>query len=594
LAKSALLTLPVSVALDAAGDLFIATATGLFKVTPDAIIRKVPSSVPISSYYYLAADPIRGICYTTSYTIRCISAAGTDSTVAGGLLYSNGIAADNMGNLYISDSGNNQLKQLGSAGTVTAVLAGTAAIQMNLPKNVAVDSGNNLFFSDEASHVVWRLSASGGISVFAGNGSPGFGGDGGPATQANLHSPGGLAVDATGNLYIADTGNQRLRVVNPNGTIRTFAGTGAIGYTGDGGQASSASFQYPSGVAVDSAGYVFIADTFNNRIRQVAPNGTITTVAGSGPAIGQGNGWSGGDNGPAAAAQLFVPWTVAVDRLGNVYIAESGRVRRFKPGGTITSIAGPGSYQSGDGGPATAAGLNAAGLAVDSAGNVYLADGDRVRRIDPAGQISTFAGTGARGFSGDGGPATSAQLHTPFGLALDSAGVLYIADTGNLRIRAVAPGVPCTPMLSATARVVDAGTNNGVLSVMLASPTCTYAVTTDSTWLQVTGGGAGIGGGTVQYSIDPNAGSSARQGMLTVTANGSTAAFTVYQSGPACQFSLSPAVNATDFTAKGDQFVYLAQSPSTCAAWSAASDSSWLILTSIKNPVQICLRQFSA
>ncbi|MFI9011566.1 RICIN domain-containing protein [Actinosynnema sp. NPDC053489] len=276
------------------------------------------------------------------------------------------------------------------------------------------------------------------ITTVAGTGVTGYGGDGGPATAALLSRPLQVALDGTGNLYVVELGNNRVRKVAPDGTITTVAGTGAGGFSGDGGPATSAQLWAPRGVAVDGAGNLYVADAANSRVRKVAPDGTITTVAGNGT-----RGFTG-DGGPATAAQLSFPCWLALDGAGNLHVADSGngRVRRVSPDGRITTVAGDGTRGfGGDGGPATSARLSSAhALAVDGAGNLYLADAgnDRVRRVSPDGRITTVAGDGTHGFAGDGGPATSARLARPHGLAVDRAGDLYIADTANDRVRKVA------------------------------------------------------------------------------------------------------------------------------------------------------------
>ena len=280
------------------------------------------------------------------------------------------------------------------------------------------------------------VAAPGDINTVAGTGSEGFSGDGGPASSAELSYPYGVALDASGNLYFADLGNNRVRKVNGTGTITTVAGAGSYGFSGDGGPATSAELAQPTGVAVDSSGDLYIADNSNNRVRKVDSSGTITTVVGGGI--------SGlGDGGPATAAQLNQPVGVAVDGSGNLYIADAGnsRVRKVDGSGTITTVAGTGGFGfSGDGGPATAAQLNSPyGVALDGSGNLYIGDtgNQRVRRVNGSGTISTVAGTGTQGFSGDGGPATAAQLRDPVGVALDGSGNLYIADSANSRVRKV-------------------------------------------------------------------------------------------------------------------------------------------------------------
>jgi sugar lactone lactonase YvrE len=300
-----------------------------------------------------------------------------------------------------------------------------------------VDVVGNLYIADTGNYRVREVAANGIISTVAGGGSIGYSGDGGPATSAGLNYPYGVAVDVAGNLYIADFFNSRVRKVATNGTISTVAGGGGS-YPGDGGPATNAVLGNVTGVAVDVAGNLYIADPDNNRIRKVAANGTISTVAGNGTL-----GYSG-DGGPATSAQLWSPDGVAVDVAGNLYIADgnNNRIRKVATNGMISTVAGNGSLgYSGDGGPATSAQMDFPwGLAVDSVGNLYIADGNnnRIRKVATNGTISTVAGNGSYGYSGDGGPATSAELSGAYGVALDAAGNLYIADTYNCRIRKVA------------------------------------------------------------------------------------------------------------------------------------------------------------
>jgi trimeric autotransporter adhesin len=294
--------------------------------------------------------------------------------------------------------------------------------------------------SDVASATYW---ISGTITTYAGNGTKGFAGDSGPGTSAELNGPNGVAVDASGNLYIADTLNNRIRKVTAGGTITTVAGNGLTAYSGDNGPATSAAINNPAGVAVDTSGNLYIADYVNARIRKVSNSGTITTIAGTGVQS------YSGDNGPATSAELKQPAGVAVDPSGNVYIADEGNsvIRKVNTGGIITTIAGNGTYgDNGDNGAATAASLQGpAGVALDSSGNLYIADyyDQVIRKVDNSGIITTVAGihgnSHAPGFSGDLGSATSAELYSPSAVAVDAVGNLFILDSQNNRVRKVDP-----------------------------------------------------------------------------------------------------------------------------------------------------------
>ncbi|MFE9399947.1 RICIN domain-containing protein [Streptomyces flavidovirens] len=328
------------------------------------------------------------------------------------------------------------------AGTGVAEFNGdngpAVSAQFNLPYGIAVDSAGTLYVSDYKGHRVRKITTDGKISTVAGTGTAGSDGDGGPAISAQLNGPREVAADSAGNLYIADGDNHRVRKITTDGKISTVAGTGAEGPGGDGGLATAAQLNNPRGVAVDSDGILYIADSDNNRVRKVTADGEISTVAGTGTA------GSDGDGGPAISAQLNGPRGVAVDSAGNLYIADhvNNRVRKVTADGEISTVAGTGTADSsGDGGLAAAARLHSpAGVVVDSVGNLYIAEynGHRVRKVTADGEISTVAGTGTEGFGGDGGPAASAQLQNPLGLAVNCVDALYVADHYNHRLRKVA------------------------------------------------------------------------------------------------------------------------------------------------------------
>jgi hypothetical protein len=323
---------------------------------------------------------------------------------------------------------------------------------MNLNYNVAIKFKTLL-----AAIILTMLSLSAEaqlmISTYAGTGVAGYSGDGGQATDATVNVPYGVATDASGNVYVADYANNRIRKINSTGIITTIAGNGFAGFSGDGGPATLANIYAPRGITTDGSGNVYFSDYANNRIRKISAAGIITTVAGNGT-----SGFSG-DGGAAIAAQLNFAWGVGLDAAGNLYIADqiNCRVRKVNTAGVISTIGGTGiAFFSGDGGPAISAGIQyPMGIAVDGPGNVYICDeGDcRIRKINTAGIISTVGGNGSGGFSGDGGPATLAKLYYPQGIAMDGAGNLFVADLNNNRIREIN-----------TAGVINTITGTGIAS----------------------------------------------------------------------------------------------------------------------------------
>jgi trimeric autotransporter adhesin len=341
-------------------------------------------------------------------------------------------------------AGNQSPTYAGDGGAATSA-------SIRFPQGVAVDTHGNVYIADTGNNRIRMVTAStGDISTVAGNGTNGFSGDSGAATSAELSSPQGVAVDSSGNIYIADTSNYRIRMVAAaTGDISTVAGDGTAGYTGDGGAATSAELDAPIFLAVDGAGNIYVTDTSSTRVRMVTVStGDISTVAGDGgTGVCVGATDRLGDGCTATDAELDSPEGVAVDASGNIYIADSGycEIRKVTAlTGVIASVAGDTTCGfSGDSGSATSAEINGPfGVAVDSSGNIYIADNgnNRIRKVTAAtGYISTVAGSGSGGYSGDGGAATSAGLNNPESLAVDGSDNIYLVDEPDYIIRAVAP-----------------------------------------------------------------------------------------------------------------------------------------------------------
>ncbi len=420
LAVGASLGYPVGLAFDPSGNLYIAER--------DANdVRKVDTNGIITTVAGVAGGGFAGD-----------GGPATQASLNG----PHGIAVDRSGNLYIADYGNNRIRMVTASTGIITTIAGSNTIGFAgdggpatkatfwFPTGIAVDSSGNVYIADTYNHVIRKISTSGMISTVAGSNQGGYGGDNGPATKAELAAPQGVTLDASGNLYIGDTANQRIRYVNASGIITTIAGTSTTGFGGDGGLATSATFGNPVGVAVDASGAVYVADLNNGRVRRFVVGGDITTFAGTVTSVG--------DGGPSIQSRLDRPTSAAVDFSANLYIADptANRVRKVTPSGTITTLAGNGQAgYGGDNGPSSAAILNSPNsVAVDSSGNVYIADSGngRIRRVSATtGIITTFAGGGSGtytgpGTGGDGGLATAAILNFPTAVAVDGAGNVYL------------------------------------------------------------------------------------------------------------------------------------------------------------------------
>jgi len=409
-----------------------------------------------------------------------------------------------------------------------STVSGTTGV-LSGPFGLASDSSGNLYITDQFNQVVRKLSG-GSLTTVAGNGTAGFSGDGSAAGSAELHDPSGVAVDSSGNIYIGDSGNHVVREV-AGGNIKTVAGNQTIGYSGDGGKATNAQLENPSGVAVDSSGNIYFSDSMNNAVRIVCMNqtpmpcaaissftaGDITTFAGHQDPNGGG---FGGDGGPATQASLFNPIGLAFDQHGNLYVADTGNevIRKVTSAGIISTVAGSGiAGYSGDGGPALQAALNSpTGLTIDSLGNIFIADrlNSVIRVVELNGNIGTVAGmeSSPPGNSGDGGPATSARLYFPSDVVY-SGGKIYIADNGNNVIRLLTP-IPSSPQINA----------GGVISASEYGASSTIA---PGDWIEIYG--TNLAGNTRSWQQSDFKGSSAPTSLdLTSVTIGGQAAYVYY------------------------------------------------------------------
>ena len=478
--RGAQLNYPIGVTTDAAGNVYIAD-TGDNRVR---VVNVGKTTITIAGVT-IAAGTIQTVAGTGAKCTDPLAGNCGDGGMASAALLNNpqGVALDSGGNIYVADSGDHRIRVVSASSGMISNYAGTG-VQCNLnkgcgdngpatlanmsnPFQISLDTSGNLFLTDPPTNSIREVNASTQIiTTVAGNGHPGYGGDGGAATNANINGSRGIAADASGNVFIADTGNERIRQFVVGGNINTLAGGGS---GNDGSVATTAILGAGRGVALDSAGNLYIADTYNNRIREVTPGnppnsfGTITTIAGTGIAGFAGNGK------PALSAQLNFPSGVAVDGVNNIYIADTGNfaIRKVDPTSLlISNVAGipqqscKAGSSCGDGGPALSATFGKpTSVAVDSAGNLYVADAAEhaVRVVNmgsttltigavsiPPGSIQTVAGTigkvctkASKGSCGDNGPANIANLNDPFGVAVDSSGNIFIADTGDNRIREV-------------------------------------------------------------------------------------------------------------------------------------------------------------
>ncbi|HMD61991.1 MAG TPA: immunoglobulin domain-containing protein, partial [Opitutaceae bacterium] len=436
---------PTGISVDGSGTVFVAD-------TGNNTIRKIPSSGNTSTLAGTAGQ--RG---------------STDATGAAARFYvPAGVAADSSGNVYVSDQGNNTIRKITSSGAVTTFSGvatvvgfvdgtGTAA-QFYLPAGMAADSGGNVYVADSGNNTVRKLTPAAVVTTLAGTPGSGNSDGTGPAAQFNL--PSGVAVDGSGNVYVADLNNYTIRKITPGGVVSTLAGTPGAAGSADG-TGAAARFYVPYDVAVDASGNLYVADTGNETIRKITPGGVVTTLAGVA-------GTAGSTNGTGAGALFTNPLGIAVDGSGNLYVSEQQNddIRKIAPGGVVTTLAGtPGSVGSRDGTGSAAQFNLPAGVAVDGNGNVYVGDygNSTIRKITPAGVVTTLSGSAGISGSADGTGA-AAQFYAPIGVAADASGNVFVADQANDTIREITPAGVTTTLAGTPRRMGSSdGTGSGAL-----------------------------------------------------------------------------------------------------------------------------------
>ena len=402
----------------------------------------------------IAADKSGNIYVASTYenVIRKITPGGVVTTFAGsGIPGSNngtgtaasfnyplGLASDTAGNLYVSDSGNNLIRKITPQGEVTTLAGsglsggdnavGTFASFEN-PTGIATDAAGNVYVADPNNDLIRKIDPSGIVTTFAGSGTRGH--IDGTGTAASFSYPNGLATDAAGNVYVADFSNNCIRKITPTGVVTTLAGSGNLG--SNNGIGASATFNYPNDVATDALGNVYVVDQYNNQIRKIDPTGMVTTLAGSGV--------KGSANGNSASASFNFPNRLTADAAGNVYVADENNnlIRKIDPVGNVTTFAGSGAFGQVDGTGSSAYFSRITTGVSDASGNIYIADcfDNLIRKITPAGVVTTLAGSGAVGAAN--GTGTEASFYYPYSLALDAANNIYVADEGNNLIRKITP-----------------------------------------------------------------------------------------------------------------------------------------------------------
>jgi hypothetical protein len=469
---------PKGLAVDGQGNLYVADSGNntIRKVTGDGVVTTVAGSAGLAG-----------------------SADGTNNNAR----FNNpsGVVVDSAYNVFVADSGNNTIRQITSAGAVTTV-AGSAGqsgssdgtnstARFAFPFGVTLDNSNNLYVTDTANSTIRKVSPGGGVSTLAGSAGL-IGGSDGTGNAARFFAPGGLAADSVGNVYVADTGNCTVRKVTGVGVVTTLAGSAGQSGSADDNRAAARYF-LPNGVAVDGAGNVYVADTGNSTIRKVTSDGGVTTLAGS-------PGLTGATDGTNGAALFNYPSGVAVDSAGNLYVADTynSTIRKVTGGGVVTTLAGsPGLSGSANGPNGTALFNYPSGVAVDTGGNLYVADSgnNTIRKVTSGGMVTTLAGSAGQSGSADGA-GSAARFYLPNGVAVDTGGNVYVADTGNHTIRMVTSGGMVTTLAGSAGQPGSSdGTNSAALfnfprGVAVDTVGNVYVADSDNdTIRKVTGGG---------------------------------------------------------------------------------------------------------
>ncbi len=480
---------PCGIAVDSAGNVYVVDRgnSTIRKLTPDGLVTTLaglaavygkadgvgnaarffkPFGVAVdkSGNVYVADSCIdTNIGLTSNNTVRKVTPAGVVTTVAGqagtfGSTDGTGSAArfslptsvaiDSRGSIYVGDVGNNAIRKLTPDGEVRTWVKGGKGLDQ--PVGIAVDGANNVYVADQGMNTIWKITPDGTITILAGAGiSASYGNDDGVGSAARFSGPSGVTVDDSGSVFVADAYNHTIRKIAPDGTVTTLAGTpGASGYAD--GLGKEARFNHPIGIALDGAGTIYVADTYNNAIRKLTPEGRVSTFAGLSESVGHADG-AGSD------ARFAGPGSVAVDDAGNTFVADGGNnvIRKITPDGVVTTLAGlAGSAGNVDGAGSAARFSNPAGIAVDSLGNLYVSDfgNNTIRKVTPAGVVTTLAGDptvnhfiGLGGAHADG-TGSAAQFHAPEGITIDSSGIIYVADSMNGLIRRVTPAGAVTTL----------------------------------------------------------------------------------------------------------------------------------------------------